>query len=134
MLALAAINITFVGIKIHNKDLGKFYPLDLDLYLSMITTICFGSSSLFREKVRNKKLISNFYTEWESVDKMHVFYIMASSENPDELLEEIKNEFNNLKIEKQTNIPTRLEEIKVFKDNYEYIDKNSGEFYVLVNI
>ena len=42
--------------------------------------------------------------------------------------------FNNLKIEKQTNIPTRLEEIKVFKDNYEYIDKNSGEFYVLVNI
>ena len=88
-----------LGIKIHNKDLGKFYPLDLDLYLSMITTICFGSSSLFREKVRNKKLISNFYTEWESVDKMHVFYIMASSENPDELLEEIKNEFNNLKIE-----------------------------------
>ncbi len=42
--------------------------------------------------------------------------------------------FNNLKIEKQTNIPTKLEEIKVFKDNYEYIDKNSGEFYVLVNI
>ena len=87
-----------LGIKIHNKDLGKYYPLDLDLYLSMITTICFGSSSMFREKARNKKLISNFYTEWESVDKMHVFYIMASSENPDELLEEIKNEFNNLKI------------------------------------
>ena len=90
-----------LGVKIYNKDLGKFYPLDLDLYLTMITSICFGSSSMFKERVRNKKLINNFYTEWESVDKMHTFYIMSSSENPDKLLEEIKNEFNNLEIKEE---------------------------------
>ena len=87
-----------LGIKVFDKELGKYDLLDLDLYLTMITSICFGSSSLFRERVRNKKLISNFYTEWESVDGMHTFYIMSSSEVPDELLKEIKEEFNNLKI------------------------------------
>lgn len=88
-----------LGIKLSDEDLGKYDELDLDLYLTMITSINFGSSSLFRERVRNKKLISNFYTEWEVVDGMHVFYMMASSEYPDLLLKEIKEEFNNLVID-----------------------------------
>ena len=42
--------------------------------------------------------------------------------------------FKNLEIVTQDYTPTTLEEIKVFSDNYEYIDKEIGEFYVLVNI
>lgn len=40
----------------------------------------------------------------------------------------------NLEIVSQDYAPTSLQEIKVFAENYEYIDKETGEFYVLVNI
>lgn len=41
---------------------------------------------------------------------------------------------NNIDVLTQNTIPTRLEEIKVFSNNYEYIDKTAGEFYVFVNL
>ncbi len=87
-----------IGIKIPTSQLKEYDNFILDLYLNMITTVCFGSSSEFRERVRNKKLINNFYTEWESVDGYKVFYIMASTERPDELLEEVLYEINDLVI------------------------------------
>ena len=66
----------------------------------MINTILFGSSSIFKERVRNKKLINNFYTEVELIDGFHTIYIMSSSEEPDELIKEIKDELSNVKINK----------------------------------
>ena len=73
--------------------------LELDLYLNMLTTILFGSSSLFRERVRQEKLLSGLYTEWESLDDYRTFYFMASSLYPDRLIKEIKKEFKNIVIE-----------------------------------
>lgn len=90
-----------MGIKLDTSKLG----LDLlhqDLYLTMISTLLFGSSSLFRERVRNMRLLSNFYTEWETVDKYHTFYIMASSEHPKDLLKEIENELNELNVDEES--------------------------------
>ena len=89
-----------VGLKICDKPLGKYDVFDLDLYIQMISSILFGSSSLFRERVRNKKLINNFYTEVELIDGFHTLYIMSSSEEPDELIKEIKEELSNVKINK----------------------------------
>lgn len=89
-----------VGLKICDRTLGKFNIFDLDLYIQMISTILFGSSSSFRERVRNKKLINNFYTEVETIDGFHTLYIMSSSEEPDELIKEIKDELGNVKINK----------------------------------
>lgn len=89
-----------VGLKICDKTLGKFDTFDLDLYIQMINTILFGSSSIFKERVRNKKLINNFYTEVELIDGFHTIYIMSSSEDPDELIKEIKDELSNVKINK----------------------------------
>ena len=66
----------------------------------MINTVLFGSSSIFKERVRNKKLINNFYTEVELIDGFHTIYIMSSSEDPDELIKEIKDELSNVKISK----------------------------------
>ena len=89
-----------VGLKICDRTLGKYNIFDLDLYIQMISTVLFGSSSSFRERVRNKKLINNFYTEVETIDGFHTLYIMSSSEEPDELIKEIKDELGNVKINK----------------------------------
>ena len=76
--------------------------LEKDLYLTMITTLLFGSSSFFREKVRNKKLLNNFYTELETLNMIHTFYIMASSDEPGELLIEIEKEIKNFKFDEES--------------------------------
>lgn len=83
-----------VGIKVDCSDI-ELDEFDTDIYLTMITTLLFGSSSLFREKARNKKLLTNFYTEWESIKNIKTFYIMASTDNPKELLNEIEEETLN---------------------------------------
>ena len=64
----------------------------------MLTNILFGSSSEFRERIREKKLISNIYTDWEKLNDYRTFYIMASTKNPDKLLEEIVDELNDLSL------------------------------------
>ena len=90
-----------IGIKVNSSklDMDKLHK---DLYLTMITTLMFGSSSIFRERVRNKKILNNFYTEWESINKYHTFYVMASSDNPKELLDEIENEINNVSFDEES--------------------------------
>jgi len=89
-----------IGLKICDKTLGKYDIFDLDLYIQMIASILFGNSSEFKERVRNKKLINNFYTEVETIDGFHTLYIMSGSEEPDVLIQEIKDELNNVKINK----------------------------------
>lgn len=86
-----------IGIKIATDEF-KYDDLMLDLYLTMISTICFGTSSEFRERVRNDKLLNSFYTEWETIDGFRTFYIMASSNDPDKLLNEIKEELKDIVI------------------------------------
>ena len=90
-----------VGIKVNSSvfDLDNIHK---DLYLTMITTLLFGSSSLFRERVRNMKILNNFYTEWESIEDIHTFYIMASSDNPKQLLDEINNEIVNFTFDEES--------------------------------
>lgn len=83
-----------VGIKVDCSDM-ELDEAEQDLYLTMITTLLFGSSSIFREKARNKKLLNNFYTEWESIRNIKTFYIMASTDNPKELLNEIEEEIDD---------------------------------------
>ena len=90
-----------LGIKVPTKKI-KMSDIELDLYLNMITTIMYGSSSEFRERVRNAKLLSGIYTEWESIKDFKVFYLLASTINPDKLLDEIKYELDNLVIKEDT--------------------------------
>lgn len=90
-----------VGIKLDSSDLG-LGEIEKDIYLTMITTLLFGSSSLFRERTRNKKLLNNFYTEWENLGNLNTFYMMASSDNPKELLSEIEFEIKNYKLDEET--------------------------------
>ena len=86
-----------IGLKVSSKQF-TMQDLELDLYLNILTTIIYGSSSEFRERVRNDKLLSSIYTEWESIEDYKVFYLMATTINPDKLIEEIKYELENLSI------------------------------------
>ena len=90
-----------VGLKIP-KDIFIEKDLEVDLYLEMLTTILFGSSSYFREYVRNEKLLNSIYTEWESVDNYKIFYLTATTEKKEKLIEEIKNTFKNIHINEKT--------------------------------
>ncbi|MBR2677924.1 MAG: insulinase family protein [Bacilli bacterium] len=92
---------TALGLKVSTKNF-KESDLELDLYLNMLTVILFGASSLFREKVRNNKLLSNIYTEWESIDNFKTFYLMASSPEPNKLIEEVKDVLKNVSLDEKT--------------------------------
>ena len=88
-----------VGFKLSSIDLD-ISKEEKDLYLHMISNLMFGASSEFRERVRTMKLLTNLYTEWEFLDNLNTFYLMASSDNPYDLVKEIENEVNNFKFDK----------------------------------
>lgn len=90
-----------MGIKLDTSKVDMD-SLHIDLYLTMITTLLFGSSSEFRERVRNMKLLNSFYTEWENIEGFNTFYLMASSDNPKELLKEIEEEIASIKFDKES--------------------------------
>ena len=68
----------------------------------MLSTIMFGSASEFRERVRESKILTDIYTEWEDADIYKTFYILATSTSPDELIKEIEYELENISIAKKT--------------------------------
>ncbi len=90
-----------VAIKVPTKKLD-LSDIELDLYFSILTTILFGSSSEFRERCRINKLLNGIYLEWESIKDFKTFYLLATTLNPDKLLEEIKYELKNLSITEKT--------------------------------
>ncbi len=90
-----------IGLKISTKDMG-LDDLELSLYLNMLTTIMFGDSSLFKEKVREKKILNGLSVGWENLEDISTFYIQASSIKPDELIDEILNEFNNITVDESS--------------------------------
>lgn len=85
-----------LGYKFSKEDLKMEDELELDLYLSMLTTLLFGSASLFRERVRNENLITNFYYEWDNTKKYKSLLLYAETENPDLLIAEIEKELANI--------------------------------------
>ena len=90
-----------IGLKVPTKDID-IEDLELDLYLNMLTTILFGSSSEFRENARTDKLLNSIYLEWESIPDTKVFYLMASTQKPDLLIDKIKEELKNINISEST--------------------------------
>lgn len=90
-----------IGLKISTKDMG-LDDLELSLYLNMLTTIMFGDSSVFKEKVREKKILNGLSVGWENLEDISTFYIQASSIKPDELIDEILNEFNNITVDESS--------------------------------
>ena len=89
------------GIKIPKKQI-PLEDVETDLYLHMLTTILFGSSSEFRERVRESKILNDIYTDWENEKDYKTFYLLATTTSPDSLLSEIEYELNHISIAKKT--------------------------------
>jgi len=70
--------------------------VELDLYLNMFASLLFGSSSLFKERVRNNNLMTSFYYEWETIKGYKTLLIFAETENPELLIGEVEKELQNI--------------------------------------
>lgn len=89
------------ALKVPTKKLS-LKDIELDLYLSILSSILFGASSEFRERCRVAKILNGIYTEWESIKDFKTLFILATSLEPDKLLDEIKYELKNLSISEKT--------------------------------
>lgn len=70
----------------------------LNLYLQLITSVLFGSSSLFKEYARNEGLMSGMYHEWEQVDDIVTLIFQIDTKKPVELLKELKKTLSSIEI------------------------------------
>lgn len=68
----------------------------LNIYLYIITSVAFGNSSAFKERLTNDNLLTKFYTDTETIKDYKTIYFYAESAHPDELLNELINEFDNI--------------------------------------
>lgn len=80
----------------------KSFPIKdrhiLNLYLQLITSVLFGSSSLFKEQARKNGLMSGMYHEWEQVDDIATLIFQIDTKKPVELLKELKKTLSNIDI------------------------------------
>lgn len=86
-----------VGLKVPTVGF-KIDNVKLDLYLSIISTIVFGAASTFNEEVENEKLTNSFSTYWEQANKFSTLFITSTTNNPDKLIEKIKQYLFNIEI------------------------------------
>ena len=90
-----------LGLKISKNDLGNREEIINMLYLKMFTRLLFDSTSKFKEKVIEEKLMTDMYTEWENAYDYFTFYFMAETDYPNELLKEVKKELENKEINEE---------------------------------
>ena len=90
-----------VGLKVSTKNIS-IDKYELPLYLDMLSTIIMGDSSLFKEKVRDKKILNEFSIGWEHIDDISTLYVLASSNKPDDLISEIISEFNSINVDEES--------------------------------
>lgn len=118
-----------MGLKISVKELGDYGKLELDLYLSMLTTMLFGSSSEFRERVRSKKLLNSLYTEWESIEDYRTYLLLASTDDADAFIHEVKDEFTKMELDEE--VLTRMKKVWIANEvkMADYIESTMSNVY-----
>ncbi len=90
-----------IGLKVPIKDF-KYEPYELDLYLTMMSRILFGTTSAFREEMQEEKILTDMMTEWERLDDYRTFYLFASSTDPERLLKEVKDCLKEKKLDEES--------------------------------
>lgn len=118
-----------MGLKVSTDEFSSFDDLIIDLYLQMLVAISFGSSSEFRERVRNKKILNSFSYEWETIPGFRVLLILASTNEPDELIREINQEFMNLDIDEESFV--RMKKVWIANEvkMADYVDSVMNNIY-----
>ena len=91
-----------IGYKLSKKNFAGYSDLLIKTYLDAILAIKFGSSSDLLERFTKDNLVTwDIYTAREIRDDYIVIYISLESEYPDEVIELIREELNDLKITKE---------------------------------
>ena len=87
------------AVKIPLKKVKDRYLFSL--YLGLFNNIKFGLSSEFRERMKQKNLMTAFYTDREIYGDYMLMAFMANSDKPKELINEIKKELSSLNIREE---------------------------------
>lgn len=88
-------------IKLSLKDINNEDIYMYGIYVSMILNILFGSSSLFREEMMRNNLMNSLMYERMIVDDYLIITFWIESDDPKQLIEKIKEHFNNSNITKE---------------------------------
>ena len=90
-----------MGFKMEKAKFPIKNKVILDLYLNMIVSLCFGSSSEFREMTRKRHLISRSGYYFQDVDNIITFMVEADVLNYPVFIKELENYLANLPIEEK---------------------------------
>lgn len=86
--------------KVKESNFQDFSKIEINMYLGIIMSSLFGSTSDFKEYVTNERLTTGFYVEKNNFDSYLTIDITAESDKADILIEEIKKNLKNIKIKK----------------------------------
>ena len=90
-----------MGFKMEKAKFPIKNKVILDLYLNMIVSLCFGSSSEFREMIRKRHLVSRSGYYFQDVDNIITFMVEADVLNYPVYIKELENYLANLPIEEK---------------------------------
>ena len=90
-----------IGFKMEKAKFPIKNKVILDLYLNMIVSLCFGSSSEFREMIRKRHLVSRSGYYFQDVDNIITFMVEADVLNYPVYIKELENYLANLSIKEK---------------------------------
>ena len=90
-----------MGFKMEKAKFRIKNKVILDLYFNMIVSLCFGSSSEFREMIRKRHLVSRSGYYFQDVDNIITFMVEADVLNYPVYIKELENYLANLSIEEK---------------------------------
>lgn len=114
--------------KILKKDFD-ISNYELNLYLSLILRIIFGSTSKFNEECLKNNLFSDFdFLLEESMDYL-ILSIYIMTDKPEEILKEVNNQLNEIKINEDDF--ERLKKVYIANEikNFDYVDYVASDVF-----
>lgn len=89
------------SIKINKENFKNLTDIEINMYLGIIISNLFGSTSNFKEKVKNEGLTTGFYVEKNNFSNFITLDITAESDKADMFIDEVKKTLKNIKIKKE---------------------------------
>jgi predicted Zn-dependent peptidase len=119
-----------MGFKMSKDLFGDIDPMLLNVYLSVILRNNFGATSLLREELMEKELVTSFGSSREIFNDLVTIEINIETKYPNEVIEIVKEKINNLTITKEeirrrskANIAALINDY----DDIEYVNSDISE-------
>ena len=88
------------SVKINKEKFEDYSDIEINMYMGIIMSVLFGSTSDFKEKVMSENLTTGFYVEKNRYDKFLTLDITAESNKADIFIDEINKTLENIVIKK----------------------------------